>query len=219
MEVKKENTMKKVKKMFSIILILFIICFIFYTIRNFIIYSSIYSKVSLYYNTNNVYYEKYSSAEPEKLIKYSKLNDFEKIETVKNNSIYLINWNDFSNNEFLDIFIKDNVVVNRDKKPETHNLPLFVVKEDNSLTNKFMKSMSTLITTEKFEESDCYVITQSMQKTWIEKETGLILKIEQKTKINDEEKIVTIIYSNWKFDELTNEDIKKPNTDNYLIKK
>ena len=93
------------------------------------------------------------------------------------------------------------------------------MKEDNSLTNKFMKSMSTLITTEKFEESDCYVITQSMQKTWIEKETGLILKIEQKTKINDEEKIVTIIYSNWKFDELTNEDIKKPNTDNYLIKK
>ena len=186
MEVKKDNTMRKVKKMFSIILILFIICFIFYTIRNFIIYSSIYSKVSLYYNTNNVYYEKYSSAEPEKLIKYSKLNDFEKIETVKNNSIYLINWNDFSNNEFLDIFIKDNVVVNRDKKPETHNLPLFVVKEDNSFTNKFMKSMSTLITTEKFEESDCYVITQSMQKTWIEKETGLILKIEQKTKINDE---------------------------------
>ena len=211
--------MRKVKKMFSIILILFIICFIFYTIRNFIIYSSIYSKVSLYYNTNNVYYENYSSAEPEKLIKYSKLNDFEKIETVKNNSICLINWNDFSNNEFLDIFIKDNVVVNRDKKPETHNLPLFVVKEDNSFTNKFMKSMSTLITTEKFEESDCYVITQSMQKTWIEKETGLILKIEQKTKINDEEKIVTIIYSNWKFDELTNEDIKKPNTDNYLIKK
>lgn len=210
--------MKKVKKIFFIILILFIICFLFYIIRNFVIYSSIYLKVSLYYNTNNVYYEKYSSAEPEKLIKYSKLNDFEKIETIKNNSIYLINWSDFSNNEFLDIFVKDNVVVNRDKKPETHNLPLFVVQEDNSFTNKLLKSMSTFITTEKFEESDCYVISQSMQKIWIEKETGLILKIEQKTKINDEEKIVTIIYSNWKFDELTNEDIKKPNTDNYFIK-
>ena len=210
--------MKKVKKIFLIILILFIICFLFYIIRNFIIYSGIYSKVSLYYITNNVYYEKYSSAEPEKIIKYSKLNDFEKIETVKNNSIYLINWNDFSNNEFLDIFVKDNVVVNRNKKPETHNLPLFVVQEDNSFTNKLLKSMSTFITTEKFEESDCYVISQSMQKIWIEKETGLILKIEQKTKINDEEKIVTIIYSNWKFDELTNEDIKKPNTDNYFIK-
>lgn len=207
--------MRKLKIIIILIIVLLIICFFINFVHNFVIYSSILDKTSVYLESSNVYYEKYSSEATDDLIKYSKLNNLEKIETLKNNSIYSIQWNDYNSNEFLDFYVQDKIVHKHFEKPEKYSLPFLVTEADNTFSNKLAKSLCSFILTKNIDGKDCYVISSIGGKYYIDKDTGLPMRKEEKIVVNNQEKTVSLTYENWKFEELKMEDMSKPDTTDY----
>lgn len=92
---------------------------------------------------------------------------------------------------------------------------LYFYDEDN----KMYYALTSLIVNSNINGNDCYKIIQSNYNTYINKEQGTVQKEVYKGAIVNDEKCDTITeYKDWKFDELTDEDMARPDLTGYTVK-
>lgn len=228
-EIEKENdlTFKKVEvkkppkhRLLKFILILVIILIGAYCVffsRNFIILNNIYNQMCEIGSTTNYSYEtvkKENDIETTK-IKYYKKENVERVDIEdKNRKVSTIT--DFESNQVTTWYPEEKTasVYNTELTAKIH-LPL---EEgiNNQQTRAFM-GLTSIIYSEECNSKQCYVIMQvcspkmmnSSQKTWIDKETGLVVKREY---LNS-----TIEYNNVELNNVRN--IDTPDLRTYKVEK
>lgn len=228
-EIEKENdlTFKKVEvkqppkhRLLKFILVLVIILIGAYCVffsRNFIILNNIYNQMCEIGNTTNYSYEtvkKENDTETTK-IKYYKKDNVERVDIEdKNRKVSTIT--DFESNQVTTWYPEEKTasVYNTELTAKIH-LPLEEGINDQQ-TRAFM-GLTSIIYSEECNSKQCYVIMQvcspkmmdCSQKTWIDKETGLVVKKEY---LNS-----TIEYNNVELNNVRN--IDTPDLRTYKVEK
>lgn len=106
-------------------------------------------------------------------------------------------WYDKSTKELVAKDLKNSTIKTTENSNELLGLEIPYYK------NKLKLALTSFIKSSKINDEDCYLIVNNESKTYINKDTGVVLKI-------DEGKNGVTEYTNWKFDQLTDEDMKKP---------
>ena len=218
---------KKILKVVGIILLVLVVIFLIHVIKNFMILSTIQDKVAKYYESTNVHYTltAVKGAQEDFSEKYIKGHDSKTIMTHK----------DKQGNESKII----QVITQGERRLYTETKDSKIVKiyhEDNSNSgsqiliydgDRIRDSILLIINTEKIDGKDYYVLNgpsdsvlydqnATETKMYIEKDTGLITKITEKVKVNDEMVEYTYTYK-YEFDVVTDADIAGPDISEYTI--
>ena len=217
MEKNKEGVkvFSKIGKAVLLILIVFIVLYIINIIRNVIILSDILAKESIILSSNNIYYETTSDTGMES--KFYKKDEIEMFDT-KVNENRIIKWRNINTNE--GIIISPNSKVAYNVKADEivgFNIPLLVHSINEIGEYKIYATLSSIIYTDK----NCYVIMMECNnKTWVNKETGEVLKRQDGIIKSENNKAnpAMIYYNNWKINELTEEDMAKPDISSFEIR-
>lgn len=217
MEKNKEGVkvFSKIGKAVLLILIVFIVLYIINMVRNVIILSDILEKESIILSSNNIYYETTSDTGMES--KFYKKDEIEMFDT-KVNENRIIKWRNINTNE--GIIISPNSKVAYNVKADEivgFNIPLLVHSINEIGEYKIYATLSSIIYTDK----NCYVIMMGCNnKTWVNKETGEVLKRQDGIIKSENNKAnpAMIYYNNWKINELTEEDMAKPDISSFEIR-
>lgn len=217
MEKNKEGVkvFSKIGKAVLWILIVFIVLYIINIIRNVIILSDILAKESIILSSNNIYYETTSDTGMES--KFYKKDEIEMFDT-KVNENRIIKWRNINTNE--GIIISPNSKVAYNVKADEivgFNIPLLVHSINEIGEYKIYATLSSIIYTDK----NCYVIMMECNnKTWVNKETGEVLKRQDGIIKSENNKAnpAMIYYNNWRINELTEEDMAKPDISSFEIR-
>lgn len=217
MEKNKEGlkVFSKIGKAVLWILIVFIVLYIINIIRNVIILSDILEKESIILSSNNIYYETTSDTGIES--KFYKKDEIEMFDT-KVNENRIIKWRNINTNEGIIISPNSKVAYNvRADEIVGFNIPLLVHSINEIGEYKIYATLSSIIYTDK----NCYVIMMECNnKTWVNKETGEVLKRQDGIIKSENNKAnpAMIYYNNWKINELTEEDMAKPDISSFEIR-
>ena len=221
---------KKILKIVGIIILVLVVIFLIHVIKNFIILSTIQEKVAKYYEPTNVHYTLTSVKGQQEDLSEVYIKDGHDSKTIMNH------FKDKQGNESKII----QVVTQGERRLYTETKDSKTVKiyhEDNSNSgmrisvydgDKIRDSILLLINTEKIDGKDYYVLNgpsdsvlydqnATETKMYIEKDTGLITKITEKVKVNDEMVEYTYTYK-YEFDVVTDADIAGPDISEYTIK-
>lgn len=208
---------KKIGKVILTIAAIFIVLYIINIIRNNIILSDVLEKESKILSSKNIYYEMTNNANVE--LKFYKKDEIEMFD-INTNGHKIIKWRNTNTNE--------GMVVSPDTKIATNvkaeqligfNIPLLVHSINDIAEYKKYAILSSIIYTDK----NCYVIVTDFygrNKTWVDKETGIVVKRQSGTiKTEDNESIPMLTYyNNWRVNELSEEEVSKPDTSGFDIK-
>ena len=136
----------------------------------------------------------------------------------KVNENRIIKWRNINTNE--GIIISPNSKVAYNVKADEilgFNIPLLVHSINEIGEYKTYATLSSIIYTDK----NCYVIMMGCNnKTWVNKETGEVLKRQDGIIKSENNKAnpAMIYYNNWKINELTEEDMAKPDISSFEIR-
>ena len=204
---------KEILKIFLFIIFILLIVFSIYIIRNYIILNKIYRnelKLSKYTNYSFVQ-ENYTDKTTRREIYYK---DGKNILVTKIDNANIITWSDEETKETITVWpntLKANI---REDKIVTRNHIPVLVNEYNI----FSLSLISHISSDSINGEECYVIKWDRAITYISKENGTILKdINGKQIIEGKEYDNIIEYKNWKFNELTDEEMSKPDLTEYEV--
>lgn len=174
-----------VAKAILIIIMLLIAGYCIFFVRNLMILSSIAKDMEPLKDAKNFTYTSVSKDkdnEEETIIKYYKKDNFERYD-IQKNGLTAITWYDIDTNEKI-FAVPDNKKARVEKS--YYELDIHLPVETN-LYNKgsiAYISLVSFIYSEEYNGVDCYVIDMGdIQKIWIDKETGLILRREFKENI------------------------------------
>ena len=101
--------------------------------------------------------------------------------------------------------------------------PLINILYYDSLKESFRISMEYKITTEIFNGKECYIFTRTNKEEgsevqlYVEKDTGLILQIKQKTGMNEQTQHTSSMIYEYSFGIVTDEDMQEPDAAAYAI--
>ncbi|MCI9178343.1 MAG: hypothetical protein HFJ28_07390 [Clostridia bacterium] len=218
-EKKKETIGVKFLKILFILIGIFAVAYVMIVIRNTIIFNQILQKNAQYDNVTNYsyttsHYEDNSKVDTE--TKTYRKDDIVKVYHKWNNN-NLIMWKDSKNNEGLAIAPEYKKIVIDD--PD--NLVIGYMPEIQSFyTEKEYRKIAILMSimySEKVNGEDCYVINQGNSKEWISKETGLIMKRQDGyvQRENEKKRNSYIEYTDWRINEITDEEVAKPDLTGY----
>lgn len=220
MENKDKKIGKKILKVILWVMIIFIIMFIINVARNFSILGKVLEKEKAYVSSNNLYYEITNNSD-RNYSKFYKKDGVEMYDMIINKN-RIISWRNTNTNEGLRVFPNSKIAI----KAESNEMlgfstPLLVYTLDEIDAYKYYISVSSIIYSEKVDNKECYVIMRDFNnKTWIDKETGVVVKRQSGTvqNANNEKSPLITYYKNWKINELTDEDVAKPDISDYEIK-
>lgn len=218
----------RILKIFLLILLLILVLFIIHTIRNYIIISNIYEKELPILDKDNFTYTKkmYNEDEPDKITDfkgYKKGNYIAVVSTYPDRT--LIIWNDTEANEQIMLIPTTlNAIVTHDSATIIF-IPLVLgTSTDNAFGPKLILAMSSLITSEKVNEQDCYclnayrLLSSSSNKSWVNKDTGIVIKQENGYKEIEGKKYYSIFeLTDYSFDTVTDDDVTKPSLTGYKV--
>lgn len=202
---------KKELKIFLAITLVIVIILVIYFGRNFIIINNISKKEEKLMQYKNYSYniQGNSGTTTEK---YYKNGISKKI--IKTADSTLITWKNENTKEEITYFpntMKADTGIN-EKGIDKEQIP--TLNSGNNLIIAFMSNISS----DKINGEECYVVKWNKETTYISKENGIVLKriggvimqdgIETKT---------TVEYKNWKFNEVTDEEMKKPDLTGYDV--
>lgn len=216
---KNKNIIQKVGKIILCIVIILIILFVMNIIRNNIILSDVLKKESSILLSNNIYYE--ITDREEKTSKFYKKDGIEMLD-ITTNGHRMIQWRNTNTNEGVIVYPQAKIAINT-KADEMlgFNVPLLVYSSDEIEMYRKCMMLSCVIYTEKLNDIPCYVIMNDFNnKTWVAKETGVVLKRQSGTIENEsgEKSSAITYYNNWKINELTESDLKKPDVSGFEIR-
>lgn len=209
------KVLSKIGKAVLWILIVFIVLYIINMVRNVIILSDILEKESIILSSNNIYYETTSDTGMES--KFYKKDEIEMFDT-KVNENRIIKWRNINTNEGIIILPNSKVAYNvKADEIVGFNIPLLVHSINEIGEYKIYATLSSIIYTDK----NCYVIMMECNnKTWVNKETGEVLKRQDGIIKSENNKAnpAMIYYNNWRINELTEEDMAKPDISSFEIR-
>ena len=219
---------KEILKIIGIVVLIILIIFILHVIKNFIILSTIQDKVAKYYESTNVHYTLTSVKGEQEDISEKYIKDHDS-KTIMNH------FKDKQGNEskIIQVVTKDERRVYTETKDSK---TVKIYHEDNSNSgaqiliyngDRIRDSILLIINTERIDDKDYYVLNGPVDfvlydqnatdtKIYIEKDTGLLAKITEKVKINDEIVEYTYTYK-YEFDVVKDEDIAGPDLSEYTI--
>lgn len=210
---KKDKKSHGFAKAVIIIIMILIAAYCIFFVRNLIILNSIAETIEPLKDVSNFTYTSVTkSKDGEELvtIDYYKKDNVERYDLAKND-ISIINWYDSESDEkIFSVPSNRRASIENVADAEFVHLPL-ETNLYNKNTTAFM-SLISLIYSEEYNGKDCYVISFGLgdeQKTWIDKETGLIIKREY------DYSETTIEYTNVIMNNLT--EIYKPDLTGYEV--
>lgn len=200
----------KHKLLHIIITIIFILLIILgvLAISRFFILSKIQENNEFYESQNNCHYYLESN---NAIMEYWRKNSIMKlnIKYLDNNSD-MIFWKNLDTNEDLIFYNSNEKTYSNSNGGMIERLPIGITFTENIGTRILMAINPTLyIGSKEYNGINCYYIKQFDYEEFIDKETGLILYS------NYDNDIRKIYYT---FDEVTDEDVKKPNIQEYTYK-
>lgn len=228
MEENKEERKKEEKgkkriglKVLAIIAIIISVMAIFVLInfvRNLVIINDMIAKQEEFKNSTNysytaTYYD--SNNEENKVNVQISYKDGKSRMTVDNGKDEITVWYDEKT--------KESIFLNEGTKEATVTTSEFMLGDEllyfYEEDNKMYYALTSLIVNSNINGNDCYKIIHSNYNTYINKEDGTVQKDVYKGAIVNNEKCDTISeYSNWKFNELTDEYMAKPDLTGYTVK-
>lgn len=185
--------------------------------RNYVIISQIAEKQAKLQEKQNYYYltEHINDSEAELVVVefYYKDGKHKKVLDAGENRKITI-WVDEETKEAISLFPHAKLAIFSEDAYATKGvIPCFI--------NNFIPSyiLGSFITNDIIDGKECYKINLSGAKTYIDKSDGTVLKsINGKVIIQNEEYDSITIYRDWKFGELTDEDLARPNLTGYEVK-
>lgn len=213
---KKEAKPKKNHRIIKAILILIIIALVLFLVnfaRNFIIVNKIIeAQVELRDKTNYSYtIEDYpgNNENDKTIVKYFYKDG--KCMLVTNSGI---RWQDEKTKEMIVMSPTELKAIVTSSETKLLGMPTFPNENNNFLRLSFMY----LITNDIVEGQECYKIRYMDEVRWVSKENGTILKdMYGKTVVNGEEYENVKYFKDWKFDQLTDNDLLRPNLIGYDV--
>lgn len=203
---------KKVLKILGIILAVIVIILAVYVVRNMMIINEIDKKQEELSKYNNYSYTIKGNTGTSSEI-YHK-DEIEKIIT-KEKEHTLIIWHNENTKETIQYSPTTRVAyVQTD---DIYNSVPKMIKLD---TNSVMVKFFSFISSSEIDGEECYVVKCNGDTTYISKERWVVLKRKGgKILKNGVETIQEVEYKDWKFNELTNEDVERPDLTGYIINK
>ncbi|WP_305113843.1 hypothetical protein [Thomasclavelia cocleata] len=216
----------KLWKIIVAILVILLVIFAINTIRKVIIFNNLQEKISKYEKSENMY----SKIDSEKSIteRFIK-NDIDKLIIKYKDKpmtvIQLKNGNECKNYTFFEETKKVTVT-------DVNNMDALRVTKinntinTNSFIDKLIKCITSKVSTETIDGKEYYVIDGKLSgsqlmlqnvistKAYIDRETGLTMKIIEITKENNNKKEYITNYE-YNFDSITDDEISEPNTIGY----
>lgn len=216
----------KLWKIIVAILVILLVIFAINTIRKVIIFNNLQEKISKYEKSENMY----SKIDSEKSIteRFIK-NDIDKLIIKYKDKpmtvIQLKNGNECKNYTFFEETKKVTVT-------DVNNMDALRVTKinntinTNSFIDKLIKCITSKVSTETIDGKEYYVIDGKLSgsqlmlqnvistKAYIDRETGLTIKIIEITKENNNKKEYITNYE-YNFDSITDDEISEPNTIGY----
>lgn len=209
---KEKTNLKRVnvKKMGLAIVLLIFIIFIILTVTKMIIIGDLQNKIGKYTSSNNYYAKVYTyQGEYLNIIQtYKKDNKY--LTILKNMGDYeikkLVNYNDGkTTNTYIDSNNEKIVIIN------SVGLPSPIIISNLLYTENIFQfvamSVCSSIETEECNGKECYKINNTM---YIEKETGLLIRLNNGTIESNGERIGIISDYQYEFNNVKDEDIKEP---------
>lgn len=185
-EVKKGNTFKKVEtnnskekskhtvlKTILVLIAIFVIAYLVFVIRNYVILKDVCEKASKYENvTNYTYHSKGKTVEYTAMVKDGVTRvDMNNLEDESKN---LIVWADSNSKESIVSFVNQKTAVKDSFSGVVVTVPFEISMGDNLIMSSMLYAW---IHTEEFDGKECYVIKISSDyELWVDKETGLVVK-------------------------------------------
>lgn len=196
-------------RIIMIILIIVLAIFCILTLRKFIIFNNIEKIAKDKINSTNYYIERVSKVGDSITL----MKSYNKDENYISESNYISTNNDDKERKI--IIYKNNdekisiIQSGEDKIAFTDSETLMgkvsldtIGLNGMSTSDKLLLSVTSKITSEEYNDKECYVVEPaSTWKLWIDKETGLVIR---------EENGMTVQDNLYKFDEVTDEDMVKP---------
>lgn len=216
----------KIWKIIVAILVIILLVFVINTIRKVMIFNDLQEKISKYEKSENMY----SKIDSEKSIteRFIK-NDIDKLIIKYKDKpmtvIQLKNGNECKNYTFFEETKKVTVT-------DVNNMDALRVTKinntinTNSFIDKLIKCITSKVSTETIDGKEYYVIDGKLSgsqlmlqnvistKAYIDRETGLTMKIIEITKENNNKKEYITNYE-YNFDSITDDEISEPNTIGY----
>lgn len=220
--------MKKYKNKMSIlktILIVILLLVVIYVGRNMIVLCSIQNKASKYYNSNNYHIEMYSynSTDTSVLEVYKKDNKFMQRASSYNSEGIIIETLDYTDGRSTNVYIID--TNGKEFRVKSEPVNIYITPKNvnyagiSNLLEFLLKSVTSQITTVKCNGKDCYKIDTLGMTTYVDKETGLAIRvINTSMSFRDEdyskmESSVDDIF--FEFNEVTDEDFIEPDRSDF----
>ena len=223
---------KKILKCIGIILLLIIAFFIVHTIRNIIIIKDITNKIELYQAKDN-YYIKSTSTQGINIENFNKANRH-LINLVNTSETGIRKMARYEDENTLNTYIETQTeagtekiaILNSNSLPGFHGITNWLYVDDT----KHLILMALLSNIRSVEQNgkECYrvdllyasnILMQSEENfvLFIEKETGLTIRNQNGTMVENGNKIPIIMDYEYKFDVVTDEDLKEPDISEYTI--
>lgn len=206
---KKEKKSHGFIKAILILLMIVIAAYCIFFVRNLIILNSISDKMSELNECTNFSYASVSKAKDnssETTIEYYKKDNLERLDIHKDGATITTWYDSDSDKKVISIPVNREAEVSTVADWEFLHLPVETnLNYQNSIA---YMSLVSYIYSEEYNSKDCYVISFGEgQKTWIDKETGLVLKRETEQNV--------VEYSDIRMNELT--DIYEPDLTGYEV--
>lgn len=117
---------------------------------------------------------------------------------------------------------KENIFLNETTKEATVTTSEFMLGNEllyfQDEENKIYYAITSFIINNNIDEQECYKIINLNDVSYINKEDGTVLKGVYKGAIVNDEKCDSITeYKDWKFDELTDEEMERPDLEGYEV--
>ena len=210
---------KKILKIILIIVLVVIVIFAIHVIRNYFIISKIVdmqenlsSITNFSYKITPITYEgKTNGVATERYYK-----DGKNIAIFETNGTKYILWSDATTNESIIINPTElKAVVSSNDVLSSAHMPILLPEGSTSV--KLGLSVLSFITYGEVNGEECYVVHWAGVTDYISKENGTYLRTNNAIFSNEEEKFDMIEYSDWTFNELTDEDVSRPNLTGYEV--
>ena len=205
---------KKIFKIFGIILLIFIIAFIIYTIRNYIIITDLQNKISKYSNSQNYCTKSISTQEngTTVTINYYKKGKKQVVFMERNIDGKIFNISTYDNGTRIDTFIEtENSKVAQLDSNSLISMNIYNYLEFGNSLNTIFNSMFYQIVSTNYNGKECYIIKNPFSKDtvdYIEKDTGLLLKSIRYGETLEKE---------YEFDNVKDEIFVEPNISEYSL--
>lgn len=181
--------LKKVLKIIAIILVVIIIAFLIHTIRNYVIITNLQNSISKYAESRNFYIKSIANENNGTIVtmEYYKKDDKEVVFLERNLNGEITKISMYNNGERTNTYTEteDKKIAQLDSE-NIMSINIYNNLETDNKLQTFLGSIFTRIKSEKFNGKDCYVIseflssmslTNNNQENFIEKDTGLLVKI------------------------------------------